>query len=57
MDEKFKQLNQLNETAQSEAVKFAGGNKSAGTRLRKVLQDIKNLSQEIRKDVQEIKNR
>lgn len=57
MDEKLKQLNQLNETAQSEAVKFANGNKSAGTRLRKALQDIKNISQEIRKDVQEIKNK
>jgi hypothetical protein len=57
MEENMKKLAALNETAQSEAVIFAGGNKSAGTRLRKALQDIKVLSQEIRKEVQEIKNK
>lgn len=32
---------------------FEKGNNSAGTRLRKSLQDIKKLAQEIRKDVSE----
>ena len=36
--------------------KFNDGNKSAGTRVRKNMQDIKNLAQQIRLEVQEIKN-
>tara|TARA_A100000172_G_C2995663_1_gene94465 strand:- start:530 stop:721 length:192 start_codon:yes stop_codon:yes gene_type:complete len=36
--------------------KFEDGNKSAGTRIRKNMQDIKNLAQQIRVEVQEMKN-
>jgi hypothetical protein len=54
--EKLKQLETLNETAQIEGAKFYAGNKSAGTRLRKVLQEIKTLSHEMRKDVSDVKN-
>ena len=36
--------------------KFVEGNKSAGTRVRKYMQSIKNLAQEVRKEVQEQKN-
>ena len=32
------------------------GNKSAGTRVRKNMQDVKNLAQQIRVEVQEVKN-
>lgn len=32
------------------------GNKAAGTRARKQLQDLKKLAQEIRLEIQEIKN-
>ena len=39
-----------------DAEKFAGGNGSAGTRVRKYMQSIKNLAQEVRKQVQEQKN-
>lgn len=35
---------------------YEKGNKAAGTRVRKALQEIKELSQEIRKEVQEKKN-
>lgn len=31
-------------------------NQAAGTRVRKGMQDLKNLSQDIRKEVQDIKN-
>ncbi|MCC5937481.1 MAG: histone H1 [Lunatimonas sp.] len=31
-------------------------NQAAGTRVRKGLQDLKNLAQDIRKEVQDIKN-
>ena len=36
--------------------KFVEGNNSAGTRVRKYMQSIKNLAQEVRKEVQEQKN-
>ena len=36
--------------------KFVEGNNSAGTRVRKTMQNIKNLSQEVRKEVQNQKN-
>ena len=36
--------------------KFSNGNNSAGTRLRKHMQSIKNLAQEIRVEVQHQKN-
>jgi len=55
MEENLKKLADLNDTAQSEGAKFQAGNKSAGTRLRKTLLEIKNLSHEIRKDVSEAK--
>jgi hypothetical protein len=36
--------------------KFERGNKSAGTRARKHLQNIKKISQELRSEIQEKKN-
>lgn len=36
---------------------FVKSNKSAGTRIRKVMQEVKKLSQEIRKDVQDYKGK
>ena len=42
--------------AAGESVKFVEGNNSAGTRVRKTMQNIKNLSQEVRKEVQNQKN-
>jgi len=54
--EKFEDLKAKLAEIESEAEKFyAKGNKAAGTRLRKGLQDIKNLAQEIRVDVSEKK--
>jgi hypothetical protein len=35
---------------------FERGNNAAGTRVRKALQDVKTLAQELRVDVQETKN-
>ena len=35
--------------------KFERGNKSAGTRARKILQNIKRISQEIRVTIQSVK--
>lgn len=36
---------------------FIRGNKTAGTRIRKVMQEIKRLSQEVRTDVQDYKGK
>ena len=36
---------------------FIRGNKTAGTRLRKMMQEIKKVSQEIRSDVQDYKEK
>lgn len=36
---------------------FVRGNRTAGTRVRKMMQEIKKLSQEIRNDVQEYKDK
>ena len=38
------------------ATKFAEGNKSAGTRLRKNMQDVKQFAQAVRTEVQKQKN-
>ena len=43
-------------SAHEEIEKFIGGNKSAGTRVRKSMQSIKENAQVVRKQVQEIKN-
>jgi hypothetical protein len=36
---------------------FIRGNRTAGTRIRKVMQELKRLSQEVRTDVQEYKGK
>ena len=46
---------QLNEAA-LDAMKFEQGNNSAGTRVRKAMQNIKGLAQHVRIEVQEQKN-
>lgn len=56
--EKFNELKELVASIEEDAQKFyEKGNSAAGTRLRKGLQDIKNLSQAIRVSVSEIKNK
>ena len=40
----------------SDVEKFNNGNKSAGTRIRKAMQELKGQAQDLRKEVQEIKN-
>lgn len=55
--ENYERLKELVASLEDDASKFyEKGNKAAGTRLRKGLQDVKNLSQEIRVDVSNVKN-
>ena len=42
---------------QSDVTKFVEGNNSAGTRVRKAMQAVKSLAQEVRIEVQDQKNR
>ena len=59
MENLEKMLGQMHQTLVSTATdyeKFESGNKSAGTRLRKAMQEIKNLAQSVRLEIQEIKN-
>ncbi|HAW96109.1 MAG: histone H1 [Phycisphaerae bacterium] len=36
---------------EADVLKAAGGNKAAGTRVRKAMQDVKNIAQELRKSI------
>jgi Tfp pilus assembly protein PilE len=55
---RLEQVKSLMSELEPEMEKFyAKGNKAAGTRARKQLQELKKLSQEIRLEIQEIKNR
>jgi Histone H1-like protein Hc1 len=42
--------------AEADVKKFNEGNNAAGGRVRKAMQDLKNLAQELRKEVLETKN-
>jgi Tfp pilus assembly protein PilE len=54
---RLEQVKSLMSELEVEMEKFyEKGNKAAGTRARKQLQDLKKLSQEIRLEIQEIKN-
>ena len=55
--EKFTKVKELLAATVADAEKFYNsGNGAAGTRVRKAMQDLKNLAQEIRTEVTEKKN-
>ena len=54
--ELMQQLEKQFIAAATDSVKFVEGNNSAGTRVRKCMQNIKNLAQGVRKEVQNQKN-
>lgn len=55
---RFEQLQQLLSSLEGDFQKFYDkDNAAAGTRVRKGMQDLKNLSQEIRIEVQDMKNK
>lgn len=55
--QKFNDLKSLLEGLEGDADKFFNkGNSAAGTRVRKGLQELKNLSQDLRLKIQEKKN-
>jgi hypothetical protein len=55
--EKFTKVKEILVSVEADADKFYNsGNGAAGTRLRKAMQDLKTLAQEIRTEVTEKKN-
>ena len=56
LDGLYDNLQNVINDGQGDVTKFVGGNKSAGTRVRKAMQTIKALAQEIRVEVQDQKN-
>jgi hypothetical protein len=56
MSKTSQQIDELVKNFLEEDEKFESGNKSAGTRARKSLMDIKKLCDNRRKEIQETKN-
>ncbi len=49
--EEYQKLRRMVEEVADDVDKACGGNKAAGTRVRKIMQDIKNAAQDVRKRV------
>jgi len=56
LSNEFDQLQNAINDCQGDITKFVEGNNSAGTRVRKAMQAIKSLAQDIRVEVQDQKN-
>lgn len=56
MLETYEQLKNLINAVEDDIRKAAGGNKAAGTRVRKQMQDVINAAQELRKQVLEARD-
>ena len=57
LDSLFDDLQDAVNDCQTDVSKFIDGNNSAGTRVRKAMQAVKSLAQEIRLEVQDQKNK
>ena len=53
----FDELQNAINDCQADVTKFVEGNNSAGTRVRKAMQTVKSLAQDIRVEVQDQKNK
>jgi hypothetical protein len=51
--QEFETLKRLIQEVEEDVAKASGGNKAAGTRVRKKMQDIKSAAQEVRKKILE----
>ena len=57
INDTFDELQDAINDCQSDVTKFIEGNNSAGTRVRKAMQLVKRLAQDIRVEVQDQKNK
>lgn len=55
-ENKLTEMTNMLKDAITDGIKFDKGNNAAGTRIRKVMQDLKAMAQEVRIAVQEQKN-
>ena len=56
LDTLYDKLQNIINDSQGDVTKFVEGNNSAGTRVRKAMQTVKSLAQEVRVEVQDQKN-
>jgi hypothetical protein len=56
LNQTFDELQDAINDCQTDVIKFIDGNNSAGTRVRKAMQVVKQLAQDVRVEVQEQKN-
>ena len=56
VNQTFDDLQDAINDCQTDVTKFVEGNNSAGTRIRKAMQVVKRLAQDVRVEVQEQKN-
>ncbi len=54
--EEYDRLKELVEAAADDVAKASGGNKAAGTRVRKAMQEIKEAAQVVRKKILEVRS-
>ncbi|MBN1342305.1 MAG: histone H1 [Phycisphaerae bacterium] len=54
--EEYEHLKKLVEQSAEDVAKAEGGNKAAGTRVRKSMQDIKAAAQDVRKKILEVRS-
>ena len=57
LDSLFDNLQDAVNDWQTDVIKFIEGNNSAGTRVRKAMQVVKQLAQDVRVEVQDQKNK
>ena len=57
LDSLYDDLQNIINDSQSDVSKFVEGNNSAGTRVRKAMQTVKSLAQDVRVEVQSQKNK
>ena len=57
LDNLFDNVQDVINDCQTDVSKFIDGNNSAGTRVRKAMQKVKALAQEVRLEVQDQKNK
>ena len=57
LNQTFDDLQNAINDCQSDVTKFVEGNNSAGTRVRKAMQVVKQLAQDVRVEVQDQKNK
>lgn len=56
MNENFEKLAAVIEQTRGDVEKAEAGNKAATSRVRKAMQDIKNIAQDIRKEMLELRD-